>query len=378
MQQKMVQFLKLNHFTFATRILYSFVYFLVLITTFLTAWLLTPLVGTWSRRWGVVAQPGGRRRHEGAIPTLGGTVVFVAWLVGVGLTYWLLPPPAQDQQLLRGVLWGSVLVLVGGVLDDWFDLSSGWLFALQIGAALVAISHELFIERFTNPLPTNMLWQQILAGLTAVIQLDGNIIILLEPLITIMTIIWVVSIMNAVNMLDGLDGLAAGVCLVAALFFAWHSYSLDQRTVPLFSVALAGALLGFLPYNFAPARIFLGGGAYLLGYQMATLSILSPAKFSTVLLVLAVPILDVFWQMVSRLRQGKSPFRGDRGHLHFRLSDRGLPTRLIVSGYYGVSLLFGLVAILVPSPLLKLLLLGGLSTAVLFLLFYLSRLPTKE
>lgn len=338
----------------------------------LVSWLLTPLAGRLAQHWGLVAEPGGRRQHVGMIPTLGGTAVFFAWLVGIGLTYWLLPPPAQDQQLLYGVLWGSGLVIIGGLLDDWLNLSARWLFLLQIGAALVAIEHELFIERFTNPLPMGEWVGRLPEWVTAVVQFDGNIIILHEPLITLMTILWVVAIINAVNMLDGLDGLAAGVCMVAAIFFAWHSYSLGQRTVPLFSLALAGALLGFLPYNFAPARIFLGGGAYLLGYQMTTLSILSPAKFSTVLLVLAVPIIDVVWQSLSRLRQGKSPFRGDRGHLHFRLSDQGLPTRTIVLGYYTIALLFGLVAILVPSPLLKLILLGGLTTAVFLLLFYLS------
>ncbi|MEM7115685.1 MAG: MraY family glycosyltransferase [Chloroflexota bacterium] len=347
------------------------IYLLVFVATALTAWLLVPVASRLSQRWGLVAAPGGRRQHTGMIPTQGGTAVFFAWLLGVGLTYWLLPPPAQDEALLRGVVWGSGLVFLGGLLDDWFDLSPLWLFLLQIVAALVAIRHELFIERFTNPLPSSGFWTSEL--LTAVIQLDGNIVVLLEPLITLMTILWVVTIMNAVNMLDGLDGLAAGVCLVAALFFAWHSYSLLQRTVPLFSLVLAGALLGFLPYNFAPARIFLGGGAYLLGYQMATLSILSPAKFSTVLLVLAVPILDVAWQVMSRLRQGKNPFSGDRGHLHFRLADKGLPTRIIVLGYYTIALLFGFVAILVPSARLKLLSLGLLATAVLLLLFYLSR-----
>jgi UDP-GlcNAc:undecaprenyl-phosphate GlcNAc-1-phosphate transferase len=144
--------------------------------------------------------------------------------------------------------------------------------------------------------------------------------------------------------------------------------------VPLFPLALAGALLGFLPFNFAPARIFLGSaGAYLLGYQMATLSILAPAKLSTALLVLAVPIVDVAWQIIARLRQGRNPLLGDRGHLHFRLSDKGLPTRLIVLGYYGVAIAFGLVAILIDDPLMKLIMLAALSAAVLVVLLRLSR-----
>jgi UDP-GlcNAc:undecaprenyl-phosphate GlcNAc-1-phosphate transferase len=126
---------------------------------------------------------------------------------------------------------------------------------------------------------------------------------------------------NTVNFLDGLDGLAAGVGTIAMLLFTWHSMRLEQTTVPLFSLAMAGALIGFLLFNFAPAKIFLGSGAWILGFNIATLSILSPAKISTALLVMAVPILDVAWQIGDRLRRGVGPYQGDRGHLHFRLSD---------------------------------------------------------
>jgi UDP-GlcNAc:undecaprenyl-phosphate GlcNAc-1-phosphate transferase len=177
-----------------------------------------------------------------------------------------------------------------------------------------------------------------------------------------------VGIINTVNWLDGLDGLAAGVGTIAALLFAWHSLNLGQEAVAAFPLALAGALLGFLPYNFAPARIFLGtAGAYVLGYNLATLSILSPAKIATALLVLSVPILDGIWRVADRLRRGRSPFQGDRGHLHFRLADEGVPIRLIVLGYYAFSLAFGLVAIFAPGlfKLALLLLLGALVLTLL-------------
>ncbi|MFZ0547343.1 MAG: MraY family glycosyltransferase, partial [Candidatus Promineifilaceae bacterium] len=176
------------------------------------------------------------------------------------------------------------------------------------------------------------------------------------------------SIINIVNWLDGLDGLAAGVGTIAALLFAWHSLRLGlsgQEAVAAFPLALAGALLGFLPFNFAPARIFLGtAGAYFLGYNLATMAILSPAKIATALLVLAIPILDGLWRVIDRLRHGRSPFRGDRGHLHFLLVDAGWPTRIIVLGYYGITLLFGLVAIF-ATGFMKLIILIGLGAAVL-------------
>lgn len=333
-------------------------FLLVFLGPLLAALLLTPLVRRLSFRWNIVAEPGGRRRHQGQIPKLGGLAVFGAWLVGIVLVYVLLPPdnPA-DALRLRGVFLGSLIMIAGGLIDDWRELDARAQFLVQLSGALVAMSHTIFIEVFSNPFSTTALWTS--TPLSWVFTLDPNMVWvwIWRPLALIFTLFWVVGMINAVNMLDGLDGLAAGVCTIAALLFAWHSYRLEQLTVSLFPLALAGALIGFLPFNFAPARIFLGtAGAYLLGYQMATLSILSPAKLSTALLVLAVPILDVAWQIFNRLRRGQNPLQGDRGHLHFRLSDGGLPTPVIVLGYYAVAAAFGLVAILAPSGLIKLIL----------------------
>jgi UDP-GlcNAc:undecaprenyl-phosphate GlcNAc-1-phosphate transferase len=348
------------------------IYLIVALGSAAAAIIATPLARRLSFRLGIMAEPGGRRRHVGRIPKLGGLAVFVAWLVGVGLTYWLLPPTEPNDALrLRGVVLGSFVVVLGGLIDDRYDLPPGAQFVIQLLGALIAILHIIFIEVFTNPLPSTALWEAI-----PLFRVDSNgvWVWIWQPLALLFTTFWVVGMINAVNFLDGLDGLAAGVCLIAAAFFAYHSYRLDQETVPLFPLALAGALLGFLPFNFAPARIFLGSvGAYFLGYQMATLSILAPAKLSTALLVLAVPIIDVAWQAISRMRRGQHPMRGDRGHLHFRLSDRGLPTPRIVLGYYAVAILFGLIAIMVASPLMKVLMLVALSAAVFALLMRLSR-----
>lgn len=324
--------------------------------------LLTPVAGRLSRRWGLVATPGGRRRHPGPIPKLGGLPLFAAFLVGAGLAYWLLPPPSiEEARLLRGVVLGSVVMFVAGLIDDRYELPPRVLFIFQFAGAAVAIYHAVFIQRFNLP------------GVGEVnIPMDEHLWAAL--LVYAITTVWIVGMVNTINFLDGLDGLAAGVGLIAALLFAWHGYSLEQTTVAAFPLVLAGALLGFLPFNFAPARIFLGSaGAYFLGYGLATMSILSPAKIATALLVLAVPILDVAWQIFDRARHGKSPFRGDRGHLHFRLSDFGLPTRRIVLGYYAVALGFGLVAILAPGAVDKLIALTVLSAAVLATMWWLTR-----
>jgi UDP-GlcNAc:undecaprenyl-phosphate GlcNAc-1-phosphate transferase len=273
-----------------------------------------------------------------------------AYFAGLALVYLLLPPTGDDALRLRGVVLGSMVLLLGGLIDDRWDLSPWAQFAIQIGGAMIAVSHIIFIEVFTNPLNGDEVWlsSRLLAAL--------------------ITVIWIVGFINTVNWLDGLDGLAAGVGTIAALLFAWHSYRLGQEAVAAFPLALAGALLGFLPYNFAPARIFLGtAGAYVLGYNLATLSILSPAKIATALLVLAVPIIDGAWRVIDRLRHGRSPFYGDRGHLHFRLADQGVPVRRIVLSYYLVSLTFGLVAIFAPGlmKLVILLLLGVIVMAAL-------------
>lgn len=277
-----------------------------------------------------------------------------AYIAGLALVYLLLPPVGNDALRLRGVVVGSMVLLLGGLIDDRWDLSPWAQFAIQIGGALIAVSHIIFIEVFTNPLSGEEVWLSS------------------RPLAVVITVIWIVGLINTVNWLDGLDGLAAGVGTIAALLFAWHSYRLGQEAVAAFPLALAGALLGFLPYNFAPARIFLGtAGAYVVGYNLATLSILSPAKIATALLVLAVPIIDGVWRVIDRLRHGRSPFHGDRGHLHFRLVDQGVPVRRIVVSYYALSLTFGLVAIFAPG-LMKLILLLLLAAVVLAILIWIS------
>lgn len=338
-----------------------------------TAVALMPIAKKLSIRMGVVAVPGGRRNHQGLIPKLGGIPLLVGYLAGVALIYWLLPPAAgsDDALRLRGVVLGTAVMFLGGLLDDKYDLSPKWQLACQIIGASIAMGHIIFIERFTNPLGSSALWQT--PPLTYLFTYEEPLVIIWRPLVFLLTTIWLVGMINAVNWLDGLDGLAAGVGAIAALMFAWHGFRLEQTTVPLFPMALAGALCGFLLFNFSPASIFLGtAGAWVLGYNLAALSILSPAKLSTALMVMAIPILDVAWQIVDRLRRGQNPYQGDRGHLHFRLSDRGLPTRRIVLGYYLATFSFGLIAIFVENRLVKISVWLLLVTAVFALLLWFS------
>jgi len=337
-----------------------------MLTVFLAAFgaslLLTPAAGWLSRRAGILATPGGRRKHAGKIPKLGGVSLFLAFLLAIGVAWLTIPAGGDDARRLRGVLLGGGVMFVGGLVDDRYELSPGVNFAIQIIAALIAIGHIIFIEVFTNPLTGQEVWFN-----------DK------QWLVWLVTLFWILGMVNTVNFLDGLDGLAAGVGTIAALLFAWHSYRLGQTAVSLFPLALAGILLGFLPYNFTPARIFLGSaGAYVLGYNLATLSILAPAKIATALLVMAVPILDVAWQIYSRLRRGQSPLKGDRGHLHYRLADAGIPTPVIVIGYYLISVAFGLVAVLASGAKVKLLMLLLLTSLLLLLFVWLNKKGQKN
>ena len=329
-------------------------FLIIFLIALIVAFSLTPAASRLSKTWGIEAEPGGRRRHKVPIPKLGGLPITIAFLAGVAAIYLIMPPSGNDALRLRGVVLGTLVVFIGGLVDDFRELPPWAQFVIQLAGAAIAIGHIVFIEVFTNPINGNPIWIESF------------------PLVIVITIIWIVGLINTVNWLDGLDGLAVGVGTIAAMLFAWHSYRLGQEAVAAFPLALAGALIGFLPYNFAPARIFLGSaGAYVLGYNLATLAILSPAKIATALLVLAVPILDGIWRVTDRVRTGRSPFYGDRGHLHFRLADEKVPTRVIVISYYVFSLAFGLVAIF-ATGLAKLIILAVLGVFVLLFLMWFS------
>jgi len=317
----------------------------------------TPLAGRVGRRLGLQDAPGGRRTHTGLVPRIGGVGLFVAFFgAAVGL-YFLGPVQAEHRLPFAGVLLGTGLVFLFGLADDKFEFKSGPQFLGQILGAVVAIATTVFIEQVTLPL---FGFQNFEA---------------LRWLITYpLTIVWVVGMMNTVNFLDGLDGLAAGVGAIAAVLFALHSYSLGQTDIALLAVALAGACLGFLAFNVFPARVFLGSaGAMTLGYALATLSILAPARVATALLVMAVPIADTAFQVVDRLRRGQSPTQGDRGHLHYRLMDLGLSQPQIVMGYWVFCAIFGTLALVISAPLYKLIAVGVCGLVVVGLLWALSR-----
>ncbi|NDJ60960.1 MAG: undecaprenyl/decaprenyl-phosphate alpha-N-acetylglucosaminyl 1-phosphate transferase [Chloroflexi bacterium] len=312
--------------------------------------ILVPLGIYLGRRFGVTVKAGGRRQSDAdrrRLSRLGGIAIFGGFVTAV-LAAQILPVPRMDPyEIIRltGLLLGAACIFIVGLLDDIFEFSSLPQFLGQYLAAAIAISFQIFIEFFNNPLTGQ--------------QTDP------WPFIVTVTIsfFWLVGMMNTMNWLDGLDGLAGGVALIAAvLLFVNSAFRVEepQISVSLLHLALMGATLGFLLFNFNPARIVLGSGAVLLGYILGSLSIIGGAKMATILLVMGLPLLDAVWQIVNRVRSGRSPFEGDRGHLHFRLVDMGLSQRQIVLGYYGFCALFGGIALITSSQLFKFIALGVL------------------
>jgi UDP-GlcNAc:undecaprenyl-phosphate/decaprenyl-phosphate GlcNAc-1-phosphate transferase len=309
------------------------------LVAFALALALTPVSMRLARAWGVV-QPPRRERdiHRGVIPRMGGVAMGVAFIVAALLSRFMPVPFLDPNEDIRftGLLIGAGITLLFGMVDDRWELPPWPQFAVQFLVAGIAIYYLIFIEVFNNPF-TNR-------------EIEPLSWWLMVPL----TIFWFLGTMNTVNFLDGLDGLATGVAAIASAVFAAHMIHEQQYSVALLSLALFGATLGLLPYNFNPARVFIGSsGAFFLGYTLAALAIMAGAKVATLLLVLGIPILDVAWQIISRVRRGHSPMRGDRGHLHHRLYDSGLSQRQVVLLYWAVSGSFGLLALLLPARIYK-------------------------
>ncbi len=312
-------------------------------------------------RVGIVAVPGGRRKHARITSRLGALPLWGAFTAAALLSQLFQVPTLDpnEPRRLAGLLVGGTFIFVIGLLDDRFELGSLPQFAAQAVAALIAIAFTVFIERFTNPL-------------------TGMEVVLPGALVVAVSLLWFMGMVNTVNWLDGVDGLAASVAAVAATVTTIHMLREGQYSVALLPIALAGTLLGFLAFNFPPARIFLGGGALFLGYTLACVGIVAGAKVALLLLVMGLPIADVAWQIFDRARHGRNPTRGDRGHLHFRLADTGWSARRIVLLYAGTSAVFGLVALITQPPLFKLITLAVLAVAVVAALFVLSNRNREE
>lgn len=347
---------------------------LLLVSITLTVALM-PLAMRVGRRWGLVDAPGGRRRHQGIIPRTGGLAIFGGFFLTALITLtapaWLPAewtawfPPRNDPNEMRrliALLLGATFCVIAGVLDDRYNFSSLPQYAVQFVAACIGSAGLIFIKHVNNPFGAGYLFGE-----------NGFPWWIVWPL----TIFWYMGMMNTVNWLDGLNGLVAGVAAILCAVLALHMIFVmqpPQLSVALLPVILLGAALGFLPFNFAPARIFMGSsGSYFLGFTIAALGIIGGARLATVMLVLGLPALDVAWLIIDRWRRGVSPNQGGRDHLHFRLLDRGLSERTIVAGYWLFCALFGMLTLTLDDRIYKLVALLGLAVAALLVLFWASR-----
>lgn len=302
-----------------------------LAVAFGVAGLTTPLVSRFARARRVVDRPNERKvSRRPDMPLLGGLAVALGFVVGLSVALRFVDEIPAGH--LGGLFLGGLTVLALGICDDWLGLPAWPKFLVEIGAAAIAIASGFAIGHFTDPisrqtfiLPTWFAW--------------------------IASALWIVGITNAVNLIDGLDGLATGVGAIIGVTLAALCWQAEQLLGVFMGIALVGALLGFLPFNFSPARIFLGDtGSLFIGYMLSLVALegyrqVTVLTFVVPLLALAVPILDTALSIVRRVRLGAPIFTADQLHMHHRLLASEGSARSAVLQFYFLTACFCLIAV---------------------------------
>lgn len=312
---------------------------------FITAFVITPYTIRLAKRVGAVDIPNDRRINKKPMPRLGGLALIAGFLVSA--IYLIITMKIENKidftaeglsRKLVGFFLGAVILEITCFIDDVKGIKPLAKLAGQVLTAIVVVSSGVLIDNFTIPFKENS-------------------VVLNEVFSYILTICWIVGITNAINLIDGLDGLSSGITLISCISLL-IIFSLNES--PLIAVvlitALAGAIVGFLPYNFNPAKTFIGDvGSNFMGYAISVISILGVAKTYTAIviiapiIVLALPIFDTLWAIIRRIVKTKSikgVFKADKGHLHHRLMARGYTQKQAVLILYGVTATFGMVAII--------------------------------
>lgn len=317
----------------------------VFIIGFVVAYLTAPLSIKLAHKLGVIDTPKDARRvHKKPIPRFGGMSIFLGSMAAMVI-------PAGMNQNIKTAMIGGALMYLLGITDDIKDLKPAVKFGGQLLIASVVYALGIRITFISNYFGA------------AVTDAHANVI-LSAGVSYIITVLWIVGITNAVNLMDGLDGLAAGSVAIMSLSLAYvayiHGIRLGSMPVCIALVAVAAGCLGFLPYNFSPAKTFMGdGGALYLGYMISVLSVVSPLKRATVvgalipMLTLAVPIFDTALAMLRRTLRHESIMAADKGHLHHHLMAAGFGQRRSVLIMYGIVGIMGEVAVLISRELYK-------------------------
>lgn len=292
----------------------------------------TPLVRKLAFKIDAVDIPKDNRRvHKEPMPLIGGLAIAMGVFIGI-VVFMPIDKPTIS------ILLGGAVILIAGVIDDIKDLSPRYKMLFQILAGVILIIGGVKVNFITNPFAR------------------GSGIIYLNWLSLPITLFWVVGITNTLNFIDGLDGLSAGVAMISSLSLMIVAGRFGYTSVIILAALVAGACLGFLPFNFNPAKIFMGDtGAMFLGFMLAAISIegvmKSVAAIAVIapILILGVPIFDTTFAIFRRLLSGKSVAAGDKGHLHHRLLNKGFSQKKSVLILYGMSAIFGIFAILIAG-----------------------------
>jgi len=314
---------------------------------------LTYSVKILAEKFGFLDRLSPRKIHPKPIPRLGGVAIVVTFILLV-IAYNLITPrlafsPFQvflfDKRLL-GVLLGALVLLIVGVLDDIRNIAPWKKLFWHLVAACLVVAFGLGITYIRLPGGEHLNLDNFIIPVSFLGKYHFQFVVWGD----LLSIFWIVLLINTLNFLDGLDGLAGGISIIAATAIFFLSLSLNQPAAALLAIIFAGAVSGFLPWNFNPAKIFMGdSGSMFLGYMLGVLSIISGGKMATAFLVLGVPVLDVGWVVLRRLFKGKSPFEADKLHLHHRFLTAGLTQRQAVILLYLISIVFGIVAVSVGT-----------------------------
>jgi len=343
-----------------------FYYLLIFIASVILSAFFTFFTVILAHNLGITDKPDSERKiHQAETPLLGGLAIFLSFFIMLYFVHDRLLSGNLEPHHWIGVFAGAAFLMVGGILDDKYDLKPSRQIIFPLLAIASVIIGGVEIEKITNPLGgyIAITGPQILSSITDFIELLGfkvnNPFGFLDTLSSmgimsaIFVTIWLLGMMYTTKLLDGLDGLVGGVTAIGAfiIFLFTMTTRYYQPDIGLAALILGGTILGFLFFNRHPARVFLGeGGSLFLGFTLGVLAIISGGKIAIALLVMGLPIMDVAWTIIRRLKEGKNPFQfADRKHLHFRLLDMGLGVKKTVWIFYAFSLFFGLSALFLQS-----------------------------
>ena len=301
--------------------IYGFPFMLAMFVSYV----LTPYIKKLAFKIGAVDRPDNRKVHKKIMPRLGGLAIYIAFMIGCVASM-------EITWDIFGILLGGTLIVALGVADDVYQLPAKVKLLGQIATACVLVVFDIRIEWVNNPL--------------------GGYFYL-DMLSIPFTIFWVISFTNVVNLIDGLDGLAAGVSAIASLTVILVAVQMGYFHVAILTAALAGAIIGFIRYNFNPATIFMGDtGSMFIGYMLAAISVYGAVKTAATIalivpaIALGLPILDTAFAIMRRYVNGRPIFQPDKGHLHHRLLATGMSHKETVLFMYGITAVLCIGAVL--------------------------------